>query len=190
MLKRIFYFIIDSIQAFVFALSIFILLYLFVAQPNQVNGQSMMPNFQDKEFLITDKIAYRFREPQRGEVVVFKAPPSEQCSIDECEYIKRIIGLPGEIIQVKDGKVYINGNPLKENYLPPETITRPGSFLREGKRYRIPQESYALFGDNREHSRDSREFGFVDRERIVGRAIFVYWPPQSFGLVKTSNFPD
>lgn len=185
MLKRIFYFIVDSIQAFVFALSIFILLYLFIAQPNQVNGQSMIPNFYDKEFVLTDKLTYRFREPQRGEVVIFKAPPSEPCAIDECEYIKRVIGLPGEIIEIREGKVFINGKRLEENYLSPKTITQEGGFLREGKRYRIPEGSFALFGDNREHSRDSREFGFVGRERIIGRAIFVYWPPNRFGIIKT-----
>ena len=90
MIKRIFNFFLDSIQALVLALSVFVLLYLFVAQPNQVHGNSMYPNFHDNEFLLTEKISYHLREPKRGEVVIFKAPPSEPCAEDECEYIKRL----------------------------------------------------------------------------------------------------
>lgn len=183
MIKKIFFFFVDTIQAIVFAASVFILLYLFIAQPNQVNGKSMMPNFKNKELLLTDKLTYRFRQPARGDVVVFKAPPSEPCSEDECEYIKRLIGIPGDRIAVKNGHVYINGNVLKENYLPPDFTTQSGSYLSLGKEVVIPAGSYILMGDNRSHSRDSREFGPIPRKSLVGRAFFVYWPPQQAGLI-------
>lgn len=189
MLKRIFFFIFDSIQALVLALSVFVLLYLFVAQPNQVNGNSMFPNFENKEFLLTDKLTYQFRDPERGEVVVFRAPPSEPCAEDECEYIKRVIGLPGETIMIQNNRVFINGVPLEENYLPPDLPTQPGSFI-SGRPLTIPPEKYALLGDNRPHSRDSREFGFIDKREIVGRAFLVYWPPERFGLVKKVSYPS
>lgn len=188
MLKRIFFFFVDTIQAVVFAASIFILLYLFIAQPNQVNGNSMLPNFQNKELLLTDKLTYRFRSPKRGEVVVFKAPPSEPCAEDECEYIKRLVGLAGERIMIKGQHVYINGKLLEEDYLPTSYITEPGSYLSVGKEVIIPKDGYILLGDNRSHSRDSREIGLIERQAIVGRAFFVYWPPQRIGLVKKPVF--
>ena len=183
MIKKIFFFFIDTLQAIVFVASIFILFYLFIAQPNQVNGRSMEPNFADKELLLTDKISYHLRQPRRGEVVVFRAPPSEPCAEDECEYIKRIIGLPGETIMVSSGQVFINGLPLNESYLPASLSIDPGSFLSQGKQYIIPSDYYILMGDNRPHSRDSREFGPIKKEAIVGKAFFVYWPPKAAGLV-------
>jgi len=188
MVKRIFFFFVDTIQAIVFAASVFVLLYLFVAQPNQVNGRSMLPNFQDKELLLTDKLTYRFREPERGEVVVFKAPPSEPCAEEECEYIKRLIGLPGDRIMIKDGHVYLNGRVLPEKYLPPEFTTSAGTYLTLGKEIVVPPRSYILMGDNRSHSRDSREFGPISREAIVGRAFFVYWPPQQMGFIPKVSY--
>lgn len=188
MIRRIVNFVLDSIQALVLALSVFVLLYLFIAQPNQVNGQSMMPNFEDKAFLLTDKISYKTKDPKRGDIVVFKAPPSEACSEDECEYIKRVIGLPGETIMVKDDSVYINGNLLEENYLPDEFVTRAGSYLSLGRLVSIPVGEYILFGDNRSHSRDAREFGLVPKGDIVGRAIWVYWPPEFFGGIPRVSY--
>jgi len=190
MLKRVFFFFVDTIQAIVFAASIFILLYLFVAQPNQVNGLSMMPNFHDKEMLLTDKISYRLHEPERGDVVVFKAPPSEPCAEDECEYIKRVIGLPGDRAMVQNQHVYINGQLVEEGEIPPENITEPGSYLSEGTEKIIPQGQYLLLGDNRPHSRDGREFGPVNEDSIVGKAFFVYWPPDRVGLVPHISYPQ
>lgn len=188
MVKKFFNFILESVQALVLALSVFVLLYLFVAQPNQVHGNSMVPNFQTSEFLLTEKLTYHRRSPKRGEVVIFKAPPSEPCAENECEYIKRVIGLPGESITVKDGYVYIDNQMLNEDYLPSDYRTNPGSFLREGRTVQIPQGEYILLGDNRPHSRDSREFGSIPEERIVGRAFLRYWPVEDIGLIKHAKY--
>lgn len=188
MIKRIFGFFLDSIQALVLALSVFVLLYLFIAQPNQVHGSSMVPNFQDKEFLLTEKISYRFHEPQRGEVVVFKAPPSEPCAEDECEYIKRIIGLPGDTVRILEGQIWINGQILKEEYLPSDFVTGAGSYMREGKPVIIPPDEFLLIGDNRSHSRDGREFGPIPKENIVGRAFIRYWPVENFGIIEQGEY--
>jgi signal peptidase I len=190
MIKSIFRFFLDSIQALVLALSVFVLLYLFVAQPNQVHGHSMEPNFHDKEFLLTEKITFKRRDPQRGEVVIFKAPPSEPCAENECEYIKRIIALPGEIVRLSDGKVFINGNRLEEPYLSDDLITEAGSYLREGRPLIIPQGEYLLMGDNRTHSRDGREFGTTPKEDIVGKAFFRYWPTSRFGVIEHADYPS
>ena len=188
MVKKIFQFFLDSVQALVLALSVFVLLYLFVAQPNQVHGHSMEPNFHDKEFLLTEKVTYKRRDPHRGEVVVFKAPPSEPCAENQCEYIKRIVGLPGEIIKINDGQVYVNGNLLDESYLPSDIYTTAGSYLREGRPLIVPQEEYLLLGDNRPHSRDGREFGTTPEEDIVGRAFFRYWPSDDLGVIKHADY--
>lgn len=176
-------FILEFVQSIVLALSVFVILYLFVAQPNEVKGSSMVPNFVDGEFLLTDKVTYRMSDPKRGDVVVFKAPPSEPCAEDECEYIKRIIGLPGDRVLVEDGHVYVNGQMLPENFLPDGLGTQPGTYSLEGVEKLVPEGYYLCFGDNRAHSRDGREFGPVVRGSIVGRAFFRYWPPKEMGLI-------
>ena len=188
-LKKILRFVLEFIQSIVLALSVFVLLYFFVMQPNEVKGSSMLPNFEDGEFLLTDKITYQFkRDPARGDVVVFKAPPSEPCAADECEYIKRVIGLPGDTVMVKNNSVYLNGEILIEDFLPNSFVTEPPSILREGRVAVIPLCEYLLLGDNRSHSRDGREFGPVPRESIVGRAFFKYWPVSSLGLIEKVSF--
>jgi signal peptidase I len=181
-------FILEFVQSIVLALSVFVLLYLFVAQPNEVKGSSMMPNFVDKEYLLTDKLSYQFGDPQRGDVVVFKAPPSEPCAVDECEYIKRVIGVPGDRVMVEGGKVYLNGVMLNEFYLPEDFVSDPGDFLEEGLEQEVPVGSYLCLGDNRSHSRDGREFGPIEKRLIVGKAFFVYWPANSIGLVPQVRF--
>jgi signal peptidase I len=180
-------FILEFVQSIVLALSVFVLLYLLVAQPNEVKGSSMLPNFVNGEYLLTDKLSYRFREPERGEVVVFKAPPSEPCAEDECEYIKRIIGVPGDKLEVKNGMVYLNGAPLDEYYLADDTYTENGSFMREGQVVSVLEGEYLLFGDNRSHSRDGREFGKIVRNLIVGRAFFRYWPVGDLEMISKAS---
>jgi len=175
--------ILELAQSIVLALSVFVLLYLFIAQPNEVKGSSMMPNFVDGEFLLTDKLSYQIGKPQRGDVVVFKAPASEPCAVDECEYIKRIIGLPGDTVMVKNSKVYLNGTELNQSFLPSNFITKPGQFNEEGVEKIVPEGEYLCFGDNREHSRDGREFGPIKKDLIIGKAFFKYWPLNSVGLV-------
>jgi signal peptidase I len=181
-------FILEFVQSIVLALSVFVIIYLFVAQPNEVNGTSMVPNFEDREYLLTDKLSYRFGDPKRGDVVVFKAPPSEPCSEDQCEYIKRIIGLPGDRVKVMKGEVYLNGQKLDQYFLPDGLVTQPGDYSLEGVERLVPEGYYLCFGDNRSHSRDSREFGPISRDSIVGKAFFKYWPVTSLGLVSKISF--
>lgn len=188
-LKKVGQFILDTIQAIVLALSIFIIVYLFLFQPHQVKGNSMHPNFHNGEFLLTNKITYRFGKPERGDVIVFKAPESEPCAEIECEYIKRIIGVPGDRVKIVNGHVYINGQMLKESeYLPSDYQTSSGSFLVEGIEKIIPEGHFLPLGDNRPQSRDGREFGPVPRESIVGKAWMRYWPLNKFGVVKHENY--
>ncbi|PIS14329.1 signal peptidase I [Candidatus Shapirobacteria bacterium CG09_land_8_20_14_0_10_39_12] len=188
-LKKIGQFILDTIQMIVLSLSVFIIVYLFLFQPHQVKGSSMFPSFLDKEFLLTNKISYRFNSPQRGDVIIFKAPKSEPCSEIECEYIKRLIGLPGDRIMVKQSLVYLNGEQLNEtDYLGNSVITSPGSFLSEGVEKIVPEGYILPLGDNRPYSRDGREFGFVSRDSIIGKAWLRYWPIEKIGFVKHENY--
>lgn len=181
-------FILEFVQSIVLALSVFVLVYLFVAQPNEVKGNSMVPNFTDGEYLLTDKLTYQFSDPKRGDVIVFKAPPSEPCAETECEYIKRIIGIPGDRVKVENNLVYLNGELLDQSFIPADYVTAPGQFCLEGEEKIIPEGMYLPFGDNRSHSRDGREFGPITRESIVGRAFFKYWPASSIGLIPTIRF--
>lgn len=183
--KKIGQFVLETIQTIVLALSVFIICYLFLFAPHQVKGSSMVPNFQDKELILTNKISYRFHPPERGDVIVFKAPPSEPCSEIECEYIKRIIGLPGERIKLADNVIYINGQTLDQSsFLPDDFQTRQGGYLQENVEKIIPEGYYLPLGDNRSYSRDGREFGPIVKESIIGKAWVRYWPIRSIGLIR------
>lgn len=174
--------ILEFVQSIVLALSLFVLVYLFLVQPNEVKGSSMFPTFKDKEYLLTDKLSYQMGLPKRGDVVVFKAPPSEPCAVDGCEYIKRIIGLPGDRVMVRENQVYVNGKMIDNSFLPKDYVTEPGTYLREGIEMTIPEGMYLPMGDNRSHSRDGREFGPIKKDLIIGKAFFRYWPVNVLGL--------
>lgn len=177
----------EFLQDVTLLLSVFVLVYLFLFRPHQVNGMSMYPNFHDKEFLLSERISYRFRQPKRGEIVIFRAPPTEICAAIECEYIKRVVGLPGETVAIKNNAVYIDGQKLQEDYLPQGTKTMPGEFLQADVAEKIPADHYLLLGDNRSGSRDGRDFGFIKKEDVVGRVLLRYWPADRFGLVEHST---
>lgn len=168
----------EFVEAFVISASVFVVVYLFLMQPHQVKGSSMYPTFKDKEYLLTDKITYKRRSPQYGDVIVFKAPVNENF-----DYIKRVIALPGETVMIKSGHVYINDKKLVESYISDEITTSPGQFLQEGKSYVVQSGEVMTFGDNRDHSSDSRDWGPVPDENIVGRVFFRYWPMEEVGVI-------
>lgn len=144
---------------------------LFLAQATVVRGQSMEPNLFDNERVLVEKVTYRFvHGPRRGDVVILRLPGQEDL------LIKRVVGLPGETVAVQDGRVLVDGQPLEE-----EWATQQG-----GPDYPptlLPPLYVFVLGDNRGHSNDSRSFGPVHVDSIVGRAWFVYWPPQQVGSV-------
>lgn len=183
-LKAIGSLLLDFFETIVTALAIFVLVYLFLLQPHQVKGNSMytllLDSFNNGEYLLTNKISYRFNDPQRGDVVIFKAPQNQ-----DYDYIKRIIGLPEERIKIQKGKVFINDLLLDESkYLPNDSYTNAGRFIKEGEILTIPLEKYFVIGDNRSHSSDSRDWGFISQKNIIGKAWFRYWPLAKIGLVK------
>lgn len=173
----------DIIETIVVALAIFVVVYLFLFQPHQVKGKSMYPSFDDGEYILTDKISYRIGIPKRGDVIVFKAPTNE-----EVDYIKRIIGLPGDQVKIQNSGVFVNGTKIEEKYLGSDTITFAGAFLNEGAVVLVPENKYFVMGDNRNHSSDSREWGFVKKDEIIGKAFFRYWPFTRFGVIPTAVY--
>lgn len=182
-IKRLGAFFLDILEVVIFAIAIFLFLYLLVLQPHKIKGASMEPNFPNGEYLLTDKVKYRFNEPERGDVIVFKAPTG-----DGEEYIKRIIGLPGDTVLVKNAKVYVNGKELKETYIPQINPTYGGTFLQENESFTVPQGNFFVLGDNRPHSSDSRSWGTITKDKVTGRAWLVYWPPKNAGLVTKINY--
>lgn len=184
MLRRLGEFILDILQIIVFAVAIFLFVYLLILQPHKIKGASMEPSFHDGEFLLTDKLSYRFGEPERGNVVVFKAPIN-----DRDEFIKRIVGLPGDTIKIKAGKILLNGEILEETYLNLGVYTNSNRFAKEDIEVTVPEDEYFVLGDNRGHSSDSRFWGFIKRDAINGKAWLVYWPPGKAGIIKTPEYP-
>ena len=156
--------------------AIFAVIYLFIAQFHKVSGLSMFPTMHDGDYLITEKVSYKFNEPKRGQIVVLKNPRD-----NSQDFIKRIIAIPGDTLKIENNSVYVNGQLLSENYLPPNTPTHAGAFVTEGTQLKAGSNQYFVIGDNRNHSSDSREWGSITKEEIVGRALFRYWPPQTIG---------
>lgn len=178
-LRKVWQWFLDFVETIVIALAIFVIVYRFLFQPHQVKGNSMYDNFYDGEYLLTDKISYQFNQPKHADVIVFQAPKNE-----DYDYIKRIIGLPGDRVSLNNGSIYLNGQLLDESgYLDYGILTRPGRFLQEGMTVTVPANQYFVLGDNRDNSSDSREWGTVPEQNIVGRAWVRYWPINSFGTI-------
>lgn len=179
--------VIDFIFSFLESIALggafFVVVYLFIMQPHQVKGNSMYPTYHDKEYILTDKISYKFRLPERGDVIILKSPKNP-----DIDFIKRVVGLAGETIMVKNGQVYLNGQPLVEPYLKVETPLFPGGFLQEGVEVTVPENMVFVMGDNRPGSSDSREFGFIPLENIIGRVFFRYFPINRVGLITKPNY--
>ncbi len=149
---------------------------LFVYQPVKVEGTSMMPSLVDQERIFINKFIYRFGlgEIERGDLVVFWFPGDPSKS-----YIKRVIGLPGDVVEIRSGTVYVNGKALDEPYVPAEYRDR-----QSRPPIRIPPDHYYVMGDHRTSSNDSRNWGPVPRNQIYGKAVFVYWPPEKLGPIE------
>ena len=149
----------------------------FVGQRTKVDGHSMEPTLSDGENLIVDKLSYRFRDPERYDIIVFPYQHAENTY-----YIKRIIGLPGETVQVIDGYMYINGKKLDEHY-GAEVMEDPGIAAEPIK---LGDDEYFVLGDNRNHSQDSRDpyVGVLKRSDLLGRAFIRIYPLNKFGVIK------
>lgn len=158
-----------------------ILLRFFVIQPFIVDGESMEPNFSNQQYIMIDKLSYRFRDPGRGEVVVFHPPtnPTEN-------YIKRVIGLPGETVKIENNEVVVNGHVVNETYLGSrQHATQNFSSMPP---VTLGDDEYFVLGDNRPHSSDSREWGPLKKAAIEGRTWFVIFPVNAFHTVTKPSY--
>lgn len=171
------------LQVILIFIFVFIVVYLFVGQLFEVTGDSMLPNFKDKEQVIGEKLSVKFSNLERGDIIIFKSPKEDNRLL-----IKRIIGLPNEEFQIKDGYLYINGKLLTETYLKDNTLTTGLRILEDDFEYKIPIDSYIVLGDNRDQSTDSREWGYVRTDSIVARAIIVYYPLKNFRLIEKVKY--
>lgn len=172
-------------QTILLAASVFLVIYIFLFRPFQVSGDSMYPTFKNGEYILTNLITLRFHDPSRGDVVVFKAPIDH-----EKDFIKRVMGLPGDTVELRDGFVYLNGKKLNESpYLNSDVRTYGGAFLQENTPVTVPQDEFLVMGDNRPFSSDSREWGLLKRSELIGKSFFVYWPLNKMRVV-TNPFPS
>lgn len=152
--------------------SLFIIVFLY--QPVKVEGTSMMPGLADQERIFINKIAYRFGPIERGDVVVFRYPGDHTKN-----YIKRIVGVPGDRIEIVRGNVYVNGQRLEESYVPAQFRDE-----RSMSELMVPEDRYFVLGDHRNLSSDSRDFGAIERDAVFGKAVFAYWPMDSMGRLR------
>jgi signal peptidase I len=150
-----------------------VLIITFLYQPVRVEGTSMLPRLEDRDRLFINKFVYHVTAIERGDVVVFHYPRDPEKS-----YIKRVIALPGDRIAIDRGQVLVNGNLIREGYVP--LMYRDSRSMAEMV---VPPETYFMMGDHRSISSDSREFGPVDRSLIYGKAVFIYWPARDAGVV-------
>ena len=154
------------------AISAFIIIFLY--QPVKVEGTSMMPGLEDQERIFVNKFVYRWEPIQRGDIVVFRYPRDPSKS-----YIKRVIGVAGDHVRIENGQVYVNDEPLDEDYVPSEYAD-----ARSYAETTVPAGSYFVLGDHRTMSNDSRDFGPVNERYIYGKAVFGYWPMEKLGRLR------
>jgi signal peptidase I len=162
------------------AIGLALVIIVFLYQPVKVEGTSMAPLLSDQERIFINKFVYRFEDIHRGDVVVFWYPLDRSKS-----FIKRVIGLPGETVEIRHGLLYVNGQLIPEPYVPPQytDVTDFGPI-------KVPKDSYFVMGDHRISSNDSRVFGPVASQFIYGRAVFAYWPVDHFGSLSTTEAND
>lgn len=169
----------ELFEAAVVGAFVLILVYIFAGQFLQVSGDSMNPTLLDKEQLLAEKLSIKYQNLKRAQIIVFY-------SIDQPNklVVKRVIGLPGETFSIKGGIVYINNAPLDEPYIDKSQVTDGKTEIVENKDYLIPSDSYIVLGDNRKNSVDSRDWGTLKKERVVGKVLVVYSPIKRFRFIR------
>jgi signal peptidase I len=168
----------ENLQILVIALALALFIRSFIAEPRYIPSESMLPTLEVSDRLVVEKLSYYFRLPQRGEIVVFQPPQQLQSQGYQKDqaFIKRVVGTPGQTIQVKNGIVYLDGNPLKEDY-----IAEPPAYQMPA--VRVPEDQLFVMGDNRNNSNDSHAWGFLPKQNVIGHACFRFWPINRFGRI-------
>lgn len=171
-------------EPFVIAAIIAIGIRTFILGPYKIPTGSMIPSLMVGDRIFVDKVTYRFRLPKRGEVIVFKYPGDEKK-----DFVKRLVAMSGDDVEIRDGQVFVNGKPFTEI----AEVKVPARYYynrddweygKEGQKIHVPKDSYFVLGDNSAHSSDSRNWGFVAKKELVGRAIVIWWPLNRIGMVE------
>jgi signal peptidase I len=166
----------EMLETVLLTLLIYVLVRSFLFENYRVVGYSMDPTLDDQQYLVVNKLEYRLHQPQRGDIIVLRDPQHADRKL-----IKRIIGLPGEVVETGNGQVIINDRPLQEPYIGgPTRYSQPPT--------RIPEDHYFVLGDNRNNSSDSHSWGSLAQENIIGKAWFSYWPPADWGLIPHQEY--
>jgi signal peptidase I len=163
----------DIVETLVISVALFLVINSITARI-RVDGFSMVPTLQDGEFVIVNKLAYRFGAPHLGDVIVFRYPRDPRQ-----EYIKRVVGLPGDHLMMQNGQLSVNGVEIVEPYI--------AASPRYNGEWFVPEDSLFVLGDNRNNSSDSHTWGQVPLENVIGKALFVYWPPEEWGTLTTAS---
>lgn len=170
----------DIVQILFFAIILTFILRSYIVEARQIPSGSMIPTLLIGDRLLVDKITFKFGELQQRDIVVFSPPPEAQVGEQRNDYIKRIIALPGDIIEVREGKVFLNGKELNEPYInqPPNYTYGPST---------VPEGELFVMGDNRNNSFDSHAWGFLPISNVKGKAFFRFWPPNRIGLIENEK---
>ena len=180
----------EIVETLVLTLIIFLVIQNFVAQPYKVQQQSMEHTLEPDQYVLVDKLTPRLDTYKRGDIVVF-TPPAEWAQEDGTPFIKRVIGVGGDTVEVKDGEVYVNGTVLVEPYLFADAPgDPPDPTVAAQESWTVPKGELFLMGDHRANSADSRSFGTVPVSQIIGRAWLRYWPINVFGILPTPTHPE
>ncbi len=181
----------DWVESIIIAFILAMVIRTFVVQAFKIPTGSMRSTLLEGDLILVNKFIYgakipllnasfpAVRQPHRGDVIVFIYPESPKK-----DFIKRLVGLPGETVEIKDGTIYVNDKPLIDSVFNQRYYYNRGEFGREGVKIKVPQDSFFVLGDNSASSQDSRYWGFVPRKNILGRALLIYWPPQRIRIIK------
>jgi signal peptidase I len=182
----------EIVETLVLTLIIFFVIQTFIAQPYKVQQQSMEHTLEPDQYVLVDKLTPHFDTYKRGDIVVFKPPPDFGVQADDTPFIKRVIGLGGDTVDIRDGSVFINGTQLNEDYTyaQPDEAAQPTTVSGDEHQWVIPAGELFLMGDHRQNSADSRTFGPVEATQVIGRAWLRYWPIDVFGILHTPTYPE
>lgn len=162
----------EIFESVAIAVLLAVVIRLFILEPFYIPSGSMEPTLKEHDRILVSKLNYYFQEPERGDIIVFKYPKDTRRN-----FVKRVVAVGGETLAIKNSNLYINGRLIPENYLP------PGLRFADFGPVKVPEGSYFVMGDNRNNSDDSRVWGFLPKDLIVGKAIIIYWPPQRIGMM-------
>lgn len=177
----------DMLETIVFVGAMFIVVNYYILQPSQVRGSSMLPTLHDNDRIFVSRVTYKLRKPQRGDIVVLNSPDNK-----EIEFVKRVIGIPGDTIMIDnctppfrtECDLVVNNETLDEKYVKEKTQLYENSIYKEGQAFSIPEDQLFVMGDNRTGSLDSRIFGPIRQDSIIGVVFFRYFPSDNVGMLK------